>query len=124
MGYIPLHFTEEERIFRDQIYRFADQEIAPIADEIDQNDRFPEEIIPKFSELELLQWSVPASHGGPEGSLTMLCIAREAIARHSLSLSVLVGENGNILRHGWQDVLACIAQMFQFQVHYCQNMFS
>jgi len=95
MGYIPLHFTEEERIFRDQIYRFADQEIAPIADEIDQNDRFPEEIIPKFSELELLQWSVPASHGGPEGSLTMLCIAREAIARHSLSLSVLVGENGN-----------------------------
>ena len=95
MGYTPLHFTEEERIFRDQMYRFADQEIAPIADEIDHNDRFPEEIIPKFSELELLQWSVPRSHGGPEGSLTMLCIAREAIARHSLSLSVMVGENGN-----------------------------
>ena len=95
MGYTPLHFTEEERIFRDQMYRFADQEIAPIADEIDHNDRFPEEIIPKFSELELLQWSVPRSHGGPEGSLTMLCIAREAIARHSLSLSVMVEENGN-----------------------------
>ena len=91
MGYTLLHFTEEERIFRDQMYRFADQEIAPIADEIDHNDRFPEEIIPKFSELELLQWSVPRSHGGPEGSLTMLCIAREAIARHSLSLSVWLG---------------------------------
>ena len=54
MGYTPLHFTEEERIFRDQMYRFADQEIAPIADEIDHNDRFPEEIIPKFGRKNLI----------------------------------------------------------------------
>ena len=95
MAFTPVNFSEEERIFRDQMRRFADREIAPIADEIDHNDRFPEEIIPKFGELGLLQWSVPAAYGGPEGSLTMLCIAREEIARHSLSLSVMVGENGN-----------------------------
>jgi alkylation response protein AidB-like acyl-CoA dehydrogenase len=95
MAFTPVNFSEEERIFRDQMRRFADREIAPIADEIDHNDRFPEEIIPKFAELGLLQWSVPAAYGGPEGTLTMLCIAREEIARHSLSLSVMVGENGN-----------------------------
>ena len=95
MAFTPLNFSEEERIIRDQMHRFAEREIAPIANEIDHNDRFPEEIIPKFGELGLLQWSVPASYGGPEGSLTMLCIAREEIARHSLSLSVMVGENGN-----------------------------
>ena len=75
--------------------RFADTEIAPIADEIDREDRFPEEIIPKFGDLGLLQWSVPGEYGGTGGSLTDLCIAREQIARHSLSLSVMVGENGN-----------------------------
>ena len=95
MAFTPVNFTQEERIFRDQMHCFADREIAPIADEIDHNDRFPDEIIPKFGELGLLQWSVPAAYGGPEGSLTMLCIAREEIARHSLSLSVMVGENGN-----------------------------
>jgi alkylation response protein AidB-like acyl-CoA dehydrogenase len=95
MAHTPIHFTEEQRIFQDQMRRFADREVAPIADEIDHHDRFPEEIIPKFGDLGLLQWSVPEEYGGPDGSLTDLCIAREQIARHSLSLSVMVGENGN-----------------------------
>jgi len=95
MSFTPIHFSEDDRIFRDQMRRFAEQEIAPIADEIDHEDRFPAEIIPKFGDLGLLQWSVPEAYGGPGGSLTKLCIAREELARYSLSLSVMVGENGN-----------------------------
>jgi alkylation response protein AidB-like acyl-CoA dehydrogenase len=95
MSFTPIHFTEEDRIFRDQMRRFAEREVAPIADEIDHEDRFPAEVIPKFGDLGLLQWSVPEEYGGPAGSLTMLCIAREELAKYSLSLSVMVGENGN-----------------------------
>jgi alkylation response protein AidB-like acyl-CoA dehydrogenase len=95
MSFTPIHFSEDDRIFRDQMRRFAEQEVAPIADEIDHEDRFPAEIIPKFGDLGLLQWSVPEEYGGPGGSLTKLCIAREELARYSLSLSVMVGENGN-----------------------------
>ena len=95
MSFTPIHFSEDDRIFRDQMRRFAEQEVAPIADEIDYEDRFPAEIIPKFGDLGLLQWSVPEAYGGPGGSLTKLCIAREELARYSLSLSVMVGENGN-----------------------------
>jgi alkylation response protein AidB-like acyl-CoA dehydrogenase len=95
MFHTPVRFTEEQRIFRDQMRRFADVEVAPIAAAIDHDDRFPAEIIPKFGDLGLLQWSVPAEYGGTGGSLTDLCIAREQIARHSLSLSVMAGENGN-----------------------------
>lgn len=95
MSFTPIHFSEDDRIFRDQMRRFAEQEIAPIADELDHEDRFPAEIIPKFGDLGLLQWSVPEAYGGPGGSLTKLCIAREELARYSLSLSVMVGENGN-----------------------------
>ncbi len=95
MSFTPIHFSEDDRIFRDQMRRFAEQEVAPIADEIDHEDRFPAEIIPKFGDLGLLQWSVPEAYGGPGGSLTKLCIAREELARYSLSLSVMVGENGN-----------------------------
>jgi alkylation response protein AidB-like acyl-CoA dehydrogenase len=95
MSFTPIHFSEDDRIFRDQMRRFAEQEVAPIADEIDHEDRFPAEIISKFGDLGLLQWSVPEAYGGPNGSLTKLCIAREELARYSLSLSVMVGENGN-----------------------------
>mgnify|MGYP002020122715 FL=1 len=54
MAFTPIHFTEDDRIFRDQIRRFAEREIAPIADEIDHEDRFPAEVIPKFGDMGLL----------------------------------------------------------------------
>jgi alkylation response protein AidB-like acyl-CoA dehydrogenase len=95
MAYTPIHFTEDDRIFQAQIRRFAEREVAPIADAIDHEDRFPEEVIAKFGDMGLIQWSVPEVYGGPEGSLTKLCIAREELARYSLSLSVMAGENGN-----------------------------
>ena len=95
MAYTPIHFTEDDRIFQAQIRRFAEREVAPIADAIDHEDRFPEEVIAKFGDMGLIQRSVPEVYGGPEGSLTKLCIAREELARYSLSLSVMAGENGN-----------------------------
>jgi alkylation response protein AidB-like acyl-CoA dehydrogenase len=95
MAYTPIHFTEDDRIFQAQVQRFAEREVAPIADAIDHEDRFPEEVIAKFGDMGLIQWSVPEVYGGPEGSLTKLCIAREELARYSLSLSVMAGENGN-----------------------------
>ena len=95
MAYTPIHFTEDDRIFQAQVRRFAEREVAPIADTIDHEDRFPEEVIAKFGDIGLIQWSVPEAYGGPEGSLTKLCIAREELARYSLSLSVMAGENGN-----------------------------
>lgn len=95
MAYTPIHFTEDDRIFQAQVRRFAEREVAPIADAIDHEDRFPEEVIAKFGDMGLIQWSVPEVYGGPEGSLTKLCIAREELARYSLSLSVMAGENGN-----------------------------
>ena len=95
MAYTPIHFTEDDRIFQAQVRRFAEREVAPIADAIDHEDRFPEEVIAKFGDMGLIQWSVPEVYGGPAGSLTKLCIAREELARYSLSLSVMAGENGN-----------------------------
>ena len=95
MAYTPIHFTEDDRIFQAQVRRFSEREVAPIADAIDHEDRFPEEVIAKFGDMGLIQWSVPEVYGGPEGSLTKLCIAREELARYSLSLSVMAGENGN-----------------------------
>lgn len=85
--------TEEQRAFQDTVRRMATKHVAPIAAEIDESDRFPHEIVDLFGEMGLMQLWVPERYGGPEGNLTMVCIAREEIARYSPSCSSIAGLN-------------------------------
>ncbi|MDE2363617.1 MAG: acyl-CoA dehydrogenase family protein [Hyphomicrobiales bacterium] len=85
--------TEEQEAFRDNVRRMAAKHVAPIAAEVDENDRFPLEIVRLFGEMGLMQLWVPERYGGPEGNLTMACIAREEIARYSPACSSIAGLN-------------------------------
>ena len=49
---------------RDQVQRFAADQVAPIAAEIDRTDRFPRELWPKMGELGLLGITVEEEYGG------------------------------------------------------------
>jgi len=86
-------FNEEEIAFRESVRRIAEKHVAPIAAEIDENDRFPTEIIKLFGEAGLLQLRIPEKYGGPEGSLVMACIAREEVSRYSAACGTLAGMN-------------------------------
>jgi len=70
----------------------AERHVLPIAAEIDENDRFPTELIPVYGDMGLLQLWVPEEYGGPGGNLTMVCMAREEISRHSEACGLLAGE--------------------------------
>ncbi len=85
--------TEEQLAFQDNVRRMAAKHVAPIAAEIDEHDRFPLEIVKLFGEMGLMQLWVPERYGGPDGNLTMVCIAREEIARYSPSCSSIAGLN-------------------------------
>jgi alkylation response protein AidB-like acyl-CoA dehydrogenase len=87
-----MDFTSEEIAFRDSVRRMAERHVAPIAAEIDENDRFPTELIPIYGDMGLLQLWVPEAYGGPGGNLTMVCMAREEISRHSEACGLLAGE--------------------------------
>ncbi len=86
-------FTEEQSAFRDSVRRMAEKHVAPIAAEIDENDRFPTELVQLFGEMGLMQLWVPEKYGGPEGNLTLMCIAREEVARFSASAASIAGLN-------------------------------
>lgn len=88
-----MNFTPEQLEFRDSIRRMAEKHVAPIAAEVDDNDRFPEELIPIFGDMGLLQLWVPEQYGGPHGNLTMVCMAREEISRYSQACATLAGIN-------------------------------
>ncbi len=85
--------TEEQLAFQDNVRRMAAKHVAPIAAEIDETDRFPREIVDLFGDMGLMQLWVPERYGGPEGNLTMVCIAREEIARYSPACSSIAGLN-------------------------------
>ena len=86
-------FNEEQRAFRDSVRKVVDRHVAPIAAEIDETDRFPVELIKVFGDLGLVQLLVPEQYGDPDGDLTMMCIAREEIARVSPACATLAGLN-------------------------------
>ena len=88
-----MNFTEEQLTFRDSIRRMVERHVTPIAAEIDENDRFPEELIPIYGDMGLMQLWVPEKYGGPEGNLTMVCMAREEIAKVSEACALLAGIN-------------------------------
>ena len=88
-----MDLTEDQGAFRDSVRRMAEREVAPIAAEIDENDRFPAELIPIFGDMGLMQIWVPEQYGGPGGNLTMVCLAREEMARHSEACGLLAGIN-------------------------------
>ena len=88
-----MNFTDEQLAFRDSVRRMAEKHVAPIAAEVDESDRFPREIVQLFGEMGLMQLWVPEKYGGPEGNLTMVCIAREEVSRFSPPLASIAGLN-------------------------------
>lgn len=88
-----MKFTEEQHAFRDSIRRMVERHVAPIAAEIDETDRFPRELVELFGEMGLMQLWVPERYGGPDGNLTMMCIAREEISRVSPACGSIAGLN-------------------------------
>ena len=88
-----MNFNEEQLAFRDSIRRMVERHVAPIAAEIDETDRFPEELLPIYGDMGLMQLWVPEEYGGPNGNLTMMCMAREEISRVSPACGSLAGLN-------------------------------
>ncbi len=82
---------EELTMFRDSVRRMVEREVAPLAAQIDRDDEMPHSLVPIFGDMGLVQIMIPEEYGGPGGTTTMACIAKEEVSRASFSVSHLVG---------------------------------
>jgi len=82
--------AEDEAIFRDSVYEFADREIRPLAREMDEHAKFSPELIKKLFELGVLSVEVPESFGGAGGTFFHSILAVESLSRVDPSIGVLV----------------------------------
>jgi len=73
--------NEEQRLVRDMVRDFAQQELAPRAAQVDKAEEFPAESIRKMAELGLLGLPYPEKYGGGGGDYLSYAIAVEEVAR-------------------------------------------
>src|SRR3546814_20834874 len=52
-GKTIMYLTEDQQLFRDAVRKVAEKEIAPMAAEIDDTDRFPKDLVPIFGDMGL-----------------------------------------------------------------------
>ena len=87
---------KDNEVLRDTIYKFAQKEIAPIADQIDKDNSFPNHLWEKFGDLGLLGITAASEYGGSDMSYLAHCIAIEEISRASASVGLSYGAFSNL----------------------------
>jgi isovaleryl-CoA dehydrogenase len=90
--------TETQIQLRQSIRSFADKELAPLADEIDKTNDFPQmrEFWRKLGDMGLLGITAPEEVGGSEMGYMEQVIAMEEISRASASVGLSYGDQSNL----------------------------
>jgi len=73
--------TEDQKMLKTMVREFAEKELEPIAAQIDEEARFPAEVIKKMAELGLMGIPFPEKYGGSGGGTLSFTIATEEISR-------------------------------------------
>lgn len=103
-----MRLNEDLVAIRESVRRMVQKDVLPLVPGMEQDDRFPEELVPIFGDMGLLQLWLPEEYGGPGGNLKMVCIVKEEIAKVSLAAATLCGNNSisfvlPILHYGTEE---------------------
>jgi alkylation response protein AidB-like acyl-CoA dehydrogenase len=101
--------AEDEIIFRDSVYEFADREIRPQVREMDEHAKIPRPLIDQLFDLGVMGIEIPESYGGAGASFFHAVLAVEALSRVDPSIGVLVDVQNTLvinalLRWGNNDI--------------------
>jgi acyl-CoA dehydrogenase len=83
-------FTEEEELFRRSVREFCEEKLADRADEIDEKEEIPRDILEAMGAFGLLGITVSREFGGAESGFIRAAIVAEEIARAEMSMAAAV----------------------------------
>lgn len=99
-------FSDEQRMFRNTIYRYGKEEITPLCEEADLKGEFSYEIWNKMATMGILGLPFPEELGGQGADIVSCCIAGEALGHAGV-------DGGSLLAMGAHTYL-CGETIFNF----------
>ncbi|KKM12861.1 acyl-CoA dehydrogenase [Clostridiales bacterium PH28_bin88] len=89
-------FTPEQEMMRKTVREFAQEVIAPVAGELEEEARFPREIIREMAKLDLMGIPVPEEWGGAGADFLSYVLAIEEISKASAALGVILAVHTSV----------------------------
>ena len=102
---MDFELTEEERMLKSTVARFVDRDVIPLAPEIDDQERFPEENFRAMADMGLFGISIPEAYGGSDAGFFSCVLVMEELMRGCVSTGNTYGAHAilcaeNIYRNG------------------------
>jgi short-chain 2-methylacyl-CoA dehydrogenase len=101
---VDFELSDEQRLLQRTVREFARQEVAPVAEELDRDKRFPYELVAKMGELGLMGIPFPEEYGGGGADTLSYALAVEELGRVDSSVCITMAAHtslGTMPIHMW-----------------------
>jgi alkylation response protein AidB-like acyl-CoA dehydrogenase len=93
---VNFDLTDEQELIRRTVREFAESRVAPVAEELDRESRFPYDLVAELGELGLMGLPVPETYGGAGGDTVSYAIAIEELTRIDSSVAITVAAHTSL----------------------------
>ncbi|ANC79012.1 acyl-CoA dehydrogenase [Fictibacillus phosphorivorans] len=91
-----LVFTEEQKMMQKMVRDFAQKEIAPAIEHMEETEEFPRHLITKMAELGLMGIPIPEEYGGAGMDFTSYIIAINELSKVSATIGVILSVHTSV----------------------------
>ncbi|MBA3365975.1 MAG: acyl-CoA dehydrogenase family protein [Actinobacteria bacterium] len=93
---MDLDLSEEHELVRSTVREFALERLAPVAEELDREERFPYEIVAELAQLGLMGMPIPEEYGGAGTDTLSYAIAVEELTRIDSSVAITMAAHTSL----------------------------
>jgi short-chain 2-methylacyl-CoA dehydrogenase len=87
---------QEHELVRSTVRDFAEQRVAPVAEELDRESRFPYDLVGELAELGLMGMTIPQEYGGAGADTVSYALAIEELTRVDSSVAITVAAHHSL----------------------------
>jgi short-chain 2-methylacyl-CoA dehydrogenase len=93
---MDLDLSHEHELVRDTVRGFARERVAPVAEELDREHRFPYNLVAELADLGLMGMTIPEAYGGAGADTVSYAIAIEELTRVDSSVAITVAAHHSL----------------------------
>ena len=93
---MDFHLSKEQLMLQKMYREFAENEVKPLAQEVDEEERFPEETVKKMAKLGMMGIYLPKEYGGAGADVLSYVMAVEEMAKVCGTTSVIISAHTSL----------------------------